>query len=62
VYAYAIGQFWKKKAKKIVVLLSLTLVPPLGKVAKCSRTVQVFFKKRKKIVQVIWKGVHQGEF
>ena len=33
----------------------------LGKVAKCSRTVQVFFKKRKKTLQVILKGV-QGEF
>ena len=34
---------------------------PLGKVAKCSKTVQVFFKKRKKTLQVILKGV-QGEF
>ena len=33
----------------------------LGKVAKCSRTVQVFFKKRKKTLRVILKGV-QGEF
>jgi hypothetical protein len=33
----------------------------LGKVAKCSRTVQVFFKKRKKTLQVILEGV-QGEF
>ena len=36
-------------------------IPSLGKVAKCSRTVQVFFKKRKKTLQVILKGV-QGEF